>query len=293
MLNVVVVVALRVAVLAGIVLAVAVILGARRWTTETRELRKRLEAGRVPVRPETVDFGEMEGLPAPVQRFFRAALTEGQPMVTGVHVRHRGTFNMGETADQWKPFTSDQRIVTQRPGFDWDGRIAMMPGLTVRVHDAYLAGEGLLHASLFGLFSLADVRGSRAIAEGELMRFFAEAAWYPTALLPSQGVRWEPLDDRSAYAELTDGSLSVTMRFTFNESDLIETVSAEARGRMVGGESVPTPWEGRFWGYSERQGMNVPLEGEVAWILPTGTKPYWRGRISEIDYEFRSLLRAQ
>ncbi len=207
-------------------------------------------------------------------------------MVVEVRVRHGGTFNMGEAADQWKPFTSDQKVVAQRPGFDWDGRIAMIPGLPVRVHDAYIAGEGLLHASLFGLFSLANVHGTGEMAEGELMRFFAEATWYPTTLLPSQGVRWESIDDRSAHATLTEGSLSVTMLFTFNDSGLIETVRAEARGRMVSGEIVPTPWQGRFWNYSERDGMRVPLDGEVAWLLPTGAKPYWRGQITEIAYEF-------
>jgi len=43
------------------------------------------------------------------------------------------------------------------------------------------------HASLFGLISLANWRGTPEVAQGELMRFLAEAAWDPTALLPSQG----------------------------------------------------------------------------------------------------------
>ncbi len=133
-----------------------------------------------------------------MQRYFRKVLEDGQPMVAGVHVRHSGTFNMGETTDQWKPFTSDQRVVTQRPGFDWNGRVVVVPGLPVRVHDAYVAGEGILHAALFGLFSLVNLLGTGDVAKGELMRFFAEAAWYPIALLPSQGVRWEKVDDHSA-----------------------------------------------------------------------------------------------
>ena len=282
MLNVVMVVVVSlVAVLAG-----AVIIGSRRWDSETRELRARLESARVPVPPQTVDFRELQNLPAPVQRFFRMALTEGRPFVAAVRVRHRGTFNVGEAVDQWRAFTSDQMIIAQRPGFDWNGRIAMMPGLAARVHDAYIAGEGLLHASLFGLFSLANVRGTTAMAEGELMRFFAEATWYPTVLLPSQGVQWRAVDGRTALATLTDGGLSVTLRFAFNESDLIETVQAEARGRMVNGEIVPTPWEGRFWNYIAHDGMRIPVDGEVAWLLPTGAKPYWRGRIGELAYKF-------
>jgi hypothetical protein len=31
--------------------------------------------------------------------------------------------------------------------------------------------------------------------------------------------------------------------------------------------------------------MQIPLEGEVAWLLPEGPKPYWRGRITDIAYE--------
>lgn len=279
--------ALIVVVLALItVLVGARLYGAYRWNAGTQELRERLDAARVPVRPQTVDFRELEGLPAPVQRYFRAVLREGQPMVTGVRVRHGGTFNMGETTDQWKPFTSDQKVVARRPGFDWDARVAMMPGLPVRVHDAYVAGEGVLHASLLGLFSVVDTRGDGDVAEGELMRFFAESAWYPTALLPSQGVRWEAVDGSSAQATLTEGGTSITMLFTFDERGLIDTVRAEARPRTVGEDLVPMPWQGRFWNYDERDGMRVPLDGEVAWLLPEGAKPYWRGRITEIDYEF-------
>jgi len=274
------------------VLALAVVLvggllyGAYRWNVGTKELRARLDAARVPMRPQTVDFRELEGLPAPVERYFRLALKEEQPMVAGVRVRHSGTFNMGETTDQWKPFASDQEVVTQRPGFDWNGRVALIPGVPVRVHDAYVAGEGILHASLLGLFSVVNMRGGGDVAEGELMRFFAETAWYPTALLPSQGVRWEAADSRSAYATLTEGTTSITMLFTFDEQGLIDSVGTEARGRTVGGEVVPTPWQGRFWNYEERGGMQVPLDGEVAWQLPEGPKPYWRGSIAEIDYEF-------
>ena len=276
-----------------VVLAVVVVVfvgarlfGAHRWQEDTQELRARLDAAREPVRPKKVDFGKLEGLPAPVQRCFRAVLRDGQPMLTGVSVRHTGTFNMGETEDRWKPFTSDQVVVAQRPGFDWDGRVAMAPGLPIRVHDAYVAGEGVLHASLLGLFTVADMRGTRDVDEGELMRFFAEAAWYPTALLPSQGVRWEAVDDRSARATLEEDDVTLTMLFTFDEEGLIEAVSAEERGRTVGGEVVPTPWRGRHWNYEERGGMLVPISGKVAWLPPEGGKPYWRGHITEIDHDF-------
>jgi hypothetical protein len=48
----------------------------------------------------------------------------------------------------------------------------------------------------------------------------------------------------------------------------------------------PTPWRGRFWNYEECGGMRAPLDGEVAWLQLEGTMRYWRGRITEIAYEF-------
>jgi hypothetical protein len=207
-------------------------------------------------------------------------------MVAKVDVQHSGSMNMSDTSTQWKPFTSDQQVVTRNPGFDWNGRINMLPGVAVLVHDTYVAGEGSLHAALFGLITVADMRGTEEMAKGELMRFFAEAAWYPTALLPSQGVSWEAVDAHSARATLADGAIALTMHFSFNEQGVIEAVRADARGRTTGGRIVPTPWQGRFWNYHNQGGMLVPLSGEVAWLLPEGAKPYWRGEITGIVYEF-------
>jgi hypothetical protein len=262
------------------------IYGSFHWKAGTQELRDRLNSSRMSIQPPIVQFNETNGLPAPVQRYFRKAIQDGQSMVANVHMRHRGAFNMGETTDQWKPFTSEQQVITQHPGFDWNGRVVMLPGIPVLVHDAFIAGEGILNAALFGLFSLVNLRGGGHVASGELMRFFAEAAWYPTALLPSQGIHWEAVDDRSAQGTLTEGDISVTMLFTFNEQDLIDSVQTEARGRTVGGKVIPTPWRGCFWNYEERSGMQVPRDGEVAWLLPGGAKPYWRGSLEEITYEF-------
>jgi hypothetical protein len=98
----------------AVIFAAAVAYGAFRWEAGTREMRARLEAARVPIHPQVVDFRELEGLPTPVQRFFRNVLKDGQPMVAGASVRHSGDFNMGETTDQWKPFDSNQLVVTQR-----------------------------------------------------------------------------------------------------------------------------------------------------------------------------------
>jgi hypothetical protein len=262
------------------------IYGSLRWQSDTAKLRDRLEAGRTPVAPKTYSVRELRGLPAPVQRYFRAALKDGQPMIAAVKITHEGFFRTSETEPKWVTFTSNQMVVTRRPGFDWDARMRMGPGVYVFVHDAYVAGEGLLHAALLGFKTLADLHGTPEVAQGELLRFFAEAAWYPTALLPSQGVQWQAVDKTSARATIRDGDVSATLVFRFNDAGLIDSLRAEARGRVVNGAVVPTPWVGRFAHYELHDDMRVPIEAEVAWDLPQGPLPYWRGRITAIGYEF-------
>ncbi len=268
-----------------LVIAGAILFGTYLWQSKARALHAKMKQARVSIAPLSYDLRELEGLPAPVQRYFRAVLKEGQPLVASVNVEHTGTFNMSETGEQWKPFRSTQRVITRRPGFVWDARIRMAPGMAVHVHDAYVAGEGVLTAKLFGLLTVMKQPSTPELAEGELVRFFAEATWYPTALLPSQGVRWEEVDSRSARATLVDSDISITMVFTFNDEGVVDTVRAEDRGRIIGGQVIPTPWQGRFWSYEMREGMLIPLDGEVAWLLSDGAKPYWRGRIQRIEYE--------
>jgi hypothetical protein len=266
-------------------LGIAAIYGSYRWQSDTDKLRAKLINGQRTINPQIYDKKEIEGLPAPVQRFFQTVLKEGQPIVAAVNLTQQGLFNLSETKAKWSPFTATQFVTTQRPGFDWDARIQMAPGVSAFVHDAYMLGGGSLHASLHGLFTVADVRDTPQAAQGELLRFFAEMPWYPTALLPSQGVRWEAIDNTSAHATVTDGATTVSLVFRFNAEGTIETMRAEARCRD---KLTAMPWSGRFWDYSTRNGMLIPLEGEVGWEYPEGIRLYYKGKVTEINYEFTS-----
>ena len=283
------------------VLAVAAVgltaLGSKRWADRMAALTGGLEAARSdgtvkPPYPTHYDSHELEGLPAPVQRYFRAVLTDGQPIIAAATIEMAGTINMSATAEQWKPFTSHQRVVTRRAGFIWDAQISMLPGIKVHVVDSYIAEKGLVQAAMLGLFTVADMSGGGEMARGEFMRFFAETPWYPTALLPSQGVQWAAVDGTSANATIVDGSLALTLLFHFNDAGLIDSVHAEARGGTVGKEMLMRPWECGLSNYQVRDGMTVPLSGTAAWVLPDGRKTYFRGTVKSLNYEWAPRLSA-
>ena len=272
--------------LAAVALVAVVGYGNARWNAGTTQLLNRLDAAQIKTAPQFYYAKELEGLPAPVKRYFETVLKNGQPIITAATVQHSGTFNIGETSDNWKPFTSTQRVITRRPGFDWDARVTMFPGVAAHIHDAYIAGSGLLKVAIFGLIPVADLPVSADLSKGEFMRFCVEAVWYPTALLPSQGVVWQAVEAQSAIATFTDGGITVTLLFRFSANGLIDTVRAESRGRLVGSTMTFAPWQGRFSNYAERGGLLVPLESEVAWMLPDGAKTYYRSKMTHVKFDF-------
>jgi hypothetical protein len=269
--------------------------GARHWARSARPRYAALEAARAVAQLQAAaagvaryDSAELGGLPDAVQRYFRAVLKQGQPIISTAEIDLTGTFNMSATGEQWRPFSSRQRATTQRPGFLWDARVALLPGVPVRVIDSYVAGEGELRAAVLGLYTVAVLRGTGEIARGELMRYFAEMPWYPTALLPSQGVHWQAVAAQAADATLVDGPITLTLHVHFNALGLIESMRADARGTQVGNQTIMVPWECRYANYQQREGVLVPFAGEAAWLRPERRRAYFKGNVTALRYEYAS-----
>ena len=257
-----------------------------RWRAKTADFIAELGGTGFVSSSAAFSAAEIAGLPTPAMRYFRAVLRDGQPIVRRVRLSQRGDFLLRPARNGWRPFTAIQYIGVQRDGFVWDARIRMAPGLAVRVRDAFVDGIGYMQASLMGIVRLASVEATPGIAAGALHRYLAEAVWCPTALLPSQGVVWSPVDDSIARASLSVAGTTVSLDFRFGRDGLVQSVFTPARARDVDGRAVPTPWQGRFSDYEERDGMLIPLSGEVEWLLSEGPQVYWRGRITEVSYEY-------
>lgn len=258
-----------------------------RWRAKTADFIARLGGDSFVSSSTAFSAAEIAGLPAPAVRYFRAVLRDGQPIVRRLRLSQQGDFLLRSAENGWRPFTANQYFATQPPGFVWDARIRMAPGLGVRVRDALVDGTGYMLASLMGIVRLVSVEATRGITAGALHRYLAEAVWCPTTLLPSQGVVWTALDDSSARASLSFAGTTVSLDFRFGRGSLVQSVFTPERARDVDGRAVPTPWQGRFFDYEERDGMRIPLSGEVEWLLPEGPQVYWRGRITEVSYEYQ------
>ncbi len=262
-------------------LLVLVGIGWRRRETARRvaELRQTATTGRERV----VTEDDLEGLPTPVRKYFATVLQEGHPYIDSVRLEQTGRLRPGATA-AWKPFTATQYVTIDPPGFLWDASVSLAPLVSVRVCDRFHDWTGAASVSLFGVVPLERDDSSPELEEAALMRYLAEAVWYPTALLPTAGVEWESIDERTAKATIETGAVSASLTFSFTEDDAVARVHAD-RYRRVDTGYESTPWSGYWRNYETRNGVRVPTEGEVVWHLPDGDMHAWQGRLTAIQYD--------
>jgi hypothetical protein len=223
----------------------------------------------------------LDAVPAPVARYFSRALTDGPATVTSARLQQSGDFRVGNT---WYPFRATQAFSVEPAGFVWDARIATSRLMPVLVRDACVGGAGSMRGEVLALYPIVNQANRRELDAGALQRFLAEAVWFPTALLPRQNLKWEAIDDRRARATLTDRHTTVSLEFRFNDDGDVTEIFAPDRYAENHGRYDPKPWVVTCSGYGLHAGMRIPVQCEVAWVEDTTPVPYWRGRITDFQY---------
>lgn len=272
-------------VLAALVAALAGVLfvARRRWEAASREAVRRLRAAcqSAPDARAVAPAGAAD-LPACVRRYLARAVPPGAAAPRYARVWQQGDFRLGAT---WRPFEAEQVFTLRPPGFVWDARVRMAPGLHVRVRDGYTSGQGFMHAALLGALTVARAQGSPEMALGSLQRWLAETMWFPQALAHGHGVTWTPIDDHSARATLADGAVTTALEFHFTpDGDLVRVFTPE-RFREQGGRFATMPWGGRVLAWQEQQGVRFASEVEVGWFEDAGFAPFYRGRVTRVSYD--------
>lgn len=222
---------------------------------------------------KTFDYEQISSLPEPVQRYFKHVLKEGQPYISYVRLKHDGQFKTDLEKD-WIDIKGEQYFTTEKPGFIWKGKTSLF---TAR--DMYISDKGRIIVTLLSLFKVVHGEGPE-YDQGELLRWLGESVWFPTNLLPSEYLKWSPIDSDYAKLSFKYNDISINYLVKFNDKGEITQIETE---RYMGEKSMET-WIGKLSDYKEFDGIVIPTKIEAIWRLDSGDHSYAKFNLTEIEY---------
>jgi hypothetical protein len=239
--------------IALIVLAVVAVLAALLWIG-LRVQPKPFPA--FPLAAGTVDTVPLpEGLPKPVERYYRLLYGDRIPVITSAVVTGRASMR------PFGPVALPARYrFTHEAGKNYRHYIeATLFGIPImRVNERYIDGHGFMD------LGFATDEGPK-INQGAVLGLWAESAWFPAIFLTDGRVRWEPIDDDTAslVVPFDEGTERFIVRFD-PQTGLVDWM--ESMRYHASDSPAKVLWMNKSDAWTERDGRPFPLRGSATWM---------------------------
>ncbi len=227
--------------------------------------------------PGIFDPDELAGLPEPVRRYFNAAITPGVPLWRSVRLTMRGSIRIG----RWVPFRARELLAPTR-GFVWTARAAGV----ITGSDRYLDHNGSMCWKIAGLIPVLRADGAD-ISRSGAGRAGAEALWFPPAVLPRHGIRWEATDDTHITARFTIDNTAIELHHTI---DAFGRVVTSVFDRWGDPDRTGTfgwhPFGGETAAHRTFHGLTIPSTGSFGWGYGTdqwATGEFFRYQLTSVE----------
>jgi len=226
------------------------------------------------------------GIPAEVRDLARRLGADPEPGARMVALTQTGQMRLNLSSDRWLAFTARQTIALTSCDFDWQARF--LPFGLLAVADALQDGKGRLDATALGFVPVLRSMPGPALARGELMRYLAELAYAPDAILHNRHLRWRVENAETLHVGAGSGGDAAEVRLSLGADGRIASIFASDRPRSARPPILPTPWQGGFSDYRQREGRWIPYSGQIGWQIDGVELLYWRGQLT--DWGLREAL---
>ena len=198
---------------------------------------------------------------------------------SSVQLTQAGRMKRSINSESWMSFSASQTISTQACEFDW--RAQAGPFGLVSARDALKEGQGQFDVTALGFIPIVRAERSSALMRGELMRYLAELAWVPDAILRNTALRWRVDGPDKLAVGAGSGDAAAEVVLSLDSEGRIAGSFAPDRPRSPTVPFLPTPWRGWFSDYRQHNDMWIPFAGEVAWVIDGKEEVYWQGHIEQ------------
>ena len=214
-----------------------------------------------------------DNLPAPVERFYRAAYGETIPVIESAVIQGHATV---------RPFMNiplpARFLFVHNVGKDYRHYIeATWFGLPImKVNEGYVDEASFFEAPVGNIHDDASTNQAANLA------VWAEAGWFPSIWLTDSRVRWEAVDERTAllFVPFEDKLENFVVRFN-PETGMIDTMEA-MRFRDSGDAARKILWITTADKGPNIEGSNISSVGSATW-LDQG-KPWATFSLEEVHF---------
>lgn len=117
--------------------------------------------------------------------------------------------------------------------------------------------------------------------QGELQRYLASIAFCPPILLNHAALNWTKAGPLTLRVQDQDACPEAEAMVDLDLAEDGGPLACRAeRPRLVGKQSVLTPWMGKYLEFQEWEGLRVAARLEVSWQLPENLFTYFRSQLT-------------
>ncbi|WP_144840782.1 DUF6920 family protein [Metaplanococcus flavidus] len=224
----------------------------------------------------------MESLPPVIKNWLHAIGAVGHAPIRNIRLNQTGTIKLKPEQKEWTASESEQISHTDPPAFRWDVKMKLAPGIYVTGKDSFERGLGSMRIKLGGIMPISKTMENEKTNQSSLQRYLMELAWYPTAAVGPY-ISWEEEDAYTAIATLKYAGLQGSATFYFDEQ--YELLKVEAwRYKESDEDSRLVLCTGTIKEHQRLDGLKIPVELEISWLLEHGPFTWYRFRASDIRF---------
>lgn len=178
-----------------------------------------------PGTPDRFQMAMVADLPEPAQRYFRFSIKAGTPLFSVAEISMTGLFSLGNKASPRYMVMKAQQILAASTGFVW--KLNAGKGLIwISGSDAGMGTNSWSRFWLNGFVPVARAGGHSDHARAAYGRCIAESLfWTPAALLPRDGIRWQPVDKNTVRVIVAQADLQQAVDVTIDNEGRATAVS--------------------------------------------------------------------
>lgn len=236
------------------------------------------------VHPGQFTKKEAAELPFQVRNYFLKVIEEKTEKPRFLSLNQKAQFKTSINSG-WKDLTADVYYTPVNPAYLRDSQIEMSEFLWTRAIESYIDGRGAVIIKLLSSLKVTELTGQK-VNESSLARYLTESVMFPSALLPSNNLKWRKLDGNKAEVELTHNSNKVKAIFFFNEKHLVEKVKTSNRFRTTRAGFQQTDFTIHYSDYQKADGFTIPTQFEIEWNLPDHKFKFGKSKIENLKFSY-------